>query len=277
MKPTRSWWQLTHVLPLAEHAMAAPGHQLTGAQVAAQAPTQPALIWTSSPANGFSPGGDWLDSNGTPGWYDPDGTIHQTEALTWRHPSSGQTGSPGQPDPGMGFLPLTHHDPRYARRRPALIDVLRRGARTGAHWFALDTTTTGPARFIVSDHRHDIAPPTATWVPANVTSPTIGDRWYPALIADGYTTGDGVIARFDPATVSAMAEYLLDRHLDRNPATDLMPGELPLLRIDGPAVAVLWSADDGLRERWVEVDRVYPDHDGRYPLGAFQWRWSIAD
>jgi len=177
----------------------------------------------------------------------------------------------------MGFLPLTHHDPQYARRRPALIDVLRRGARTGAHWFALDTTTTGPARFIVSDHRHDIAPPTATWVPANVTSPTIGDRWYPALIADGYTTGDGVIARFDPATVSAIAEYLLDRHLDRNPRTDLMPGEMPLLRLHDRAVAVLWSADDGLHERWVEVDRVYPDHAGRYGIGAFQWRWATAD
>ena len=52
-----------------------------------------------------------------------------------------------------------------------------------------------------------------------------------------------------------------------------MPGELPLLRIDGPAVAVLWSHDDGVRERWVEVDRVYPDHEGRYALGAFQRRW----
>src|SRR5439155_26391608 len=102
-------------------------------------------------------------------------------------------------------LPLTHHDHRYARHRPALIDVLRGGARTGARWFALDTTT-GPARFMVGDHRHDFALPTATWVAANVTSPTVGDQWYPALIADGYTTGDGVIARFDLASVSAMAE-----------------------------------------------------------------------
>src|SRR5436190_6551057 len=102
----------------------------------------------------------------------------------------------------MGFLPLTHHDPRSARRRPALIDVLRRGARTGAHWFALDTTGVGPARYVVADHRHDLAPPGATWVPAKVTSPTVGDWWWPALVADQYTTGSGVIARFDPPTVA---------------------------------------------------------------------------
>jgi len=129
--------------------------------------------------------------------------------------------------------------------------VLRRGARTGAHWFTLDTTTTGTARLGVSDHRHDIAPPTATWVPAAVTSPSVEDRCYPALVPDGYTTGDGVIARFDHATVQAMAGYLLDRHYDTDPATDLMPGELPLLRFDDP------------------------DHEGRYPVGAYQWRWSL--
>ena len=81
MKPTRLWWSLDEVLPLAEHAMAVPGHQLTGAQVAAWAPTQPALIWTSTPADGLTPGGDWLDSNGSPGWFDPDGSIHQAQPL----------------------------------------------------------------------------------------------------------------------------------------------------------------------------------------------------
>jgi len=269
---TRLWWRLSDVVPLAEHAMAVPAHRLTGAQVCAGQATQPALVWTSDPT------GDWLASNGVPGWYDREGASHQAQALTWRHPPSGANGSPGQPDPAAGFLPLTHHDATSAwRHRPALIDVLRRGARTGAHWFTLDTTTTGTGRFAVSDHRHDIAPPTATWVPAAVTSPSVEDQCYPALVADGYTTGDGVIARFDRAAVSATAEYLLDRHLDQNPATDLMPGELPLLRIDGPAVAVLWTHDDGLRERWVEVDRVYPDHEGRYAVGAFHWRWSATD
>jgi len=43
------------------------------------------------------------------------------------------------------------------------------------------------------------------------------------------------------------------------------------------AVAVSWSADDGVREWWVEVDRIYPDHAGRYTIGALGWRWSIAD
>ena len=154
--------------------MAVPAHRLTGAQVCAGQATQPALVWTSDPT------GDWLASNGVPGWYDPDGASHQAQAHTWRHPPSGANGSPGQPDPAAGFLPLTHHDATSAwRHRPALIDMPRRAARTGAHWFTLDTTTTGTGRFAVSDHRHDIAPPTATWVPAAVTSPSVEDQCYP--------------------------------------------------------------------------------------------------
>src|SRR5205807_6747509 len=103
MKPTRLWWPLREVLPLAEHAMAAPGHQLTGAQVAAKAPTQPALIWTSQPNDGSAPGGDWLSSNGTPGWYDEDGATHHAAACTWRPTVTGVTASPGQPDPALVF------------------------------------------------------------------------------------------------------------------------------------------------------------------------------
>ena len=277
MKPTRLWWPLREVLPLAEHAMAAPRHQLTGAQVAAKAPTQPALIWTSTPADGSALGGDWLSSNGTPGWYDEEGVTHHAAARTWRHRVTGVSGSPGQPDPALGFLPLTYYSlAKGWRDRPGLIDVLRRGARNGAHWFAFDTSIIGLDRFVVTDHRHDIAPPTARWVPAKVTSPILGDQRYPALIADGYTTGDGVIARFDAATVSAMAEYLQDRHRDRDPHTDLMPGELPLLRFTNTAVAMSWSHDDGVREWWVEVDRTYPDHEGRHAIGAFHMCWSTA-
>jgi hypothetical protein len=104
----------------------------------------------------------------------------------------------------------------------------------------------------------------------------VPDQVYPALIADGYTALGGVVARFELATVQAMAGYLRDRHHDTNPRSDLMPGELPRLRFDGPAVAVLCSHDDGLRERWVEVDRVYPDHDGLFPIGVYQWPWSAC-
>jgi hypothetical protein len=277
MKPTRMWWHLSQVLPLAEHAMAAPAHQLTGAQVAAKAPTQPALIWTSQPSD-RSAAGDWLSSNGSPGWFDRDGATHQAMAITWQHTATGAIGSPGQPDPAMGFIPLTYYSlTRGWRNRPGLIDVLRRGADAGAHWFAFESGAIGPTRFVVADHRHDIAPPTATWTPATVTSPIVGDRRFPALIADGYTTGDGVIARFDAQTVSAIAAYLLDRHDDRNPATDLMPGELPLLGFSNNAVSVSWSRDDGAREWWDEVDRVYPDHEGRYAISSPHWRWSIAD
>jgi hypothetical protein len=124
------------------------------------------------------------------------------------------------------------------------------------------------------------------WTPAAVTCPEIGDLAYPALVADGYTTANGstadrntaggLIARFDPTTVAAMLADLTDRHLDRNPATDLMPGELALLRFDGPALAVLWEHDDGCHSTMVEVDRVYPDGDGRFAIGAFQWAWRIA-
>lgn len=270
MTSIRLWWLLTQVLPLAEHAMAAPGHHLTGAQVCAGAATQPALVWTRDAA------GDWLSSNGTPIWYDAGGNHHQVTALTWGHPATGTLGSPGQPDPAAGFLPLTHHDHTQARSHwPPLIEILRRGTRAGAHWFTLDTTAANAADWYrVSDHRHDLAPTTATWVPANVTSPAVEDRVYPAMIADGYTALDGVIPRFDLTTAREMAAHLRDRHHDTDPRTDLMPGELPLLRFDGPALAVLWSHDDGLRQRWVEVDRAYPDHDGLFAIGAYQWHWA---
>lgn len=271
MTSPRLWWLITDVLPLAEHALAVPKHYLTGAQTCAGAATQPALVWTSDPA------GDRLSSNGTPIWYDADGNQHQIPAPTWHHPATGTVGSPGQPDPAAGFLPLTHHGHTDTRgHRPPLIEILRRGRRTGAHWFVFDTTATNPAdRYRVSDHRHDLAPTTAEWVPALVTSPAVEDRVYPAPIADGYTALGGAIPHFDLATVQAMAGYLLDRHHDTDPRTDLMPGELPLLRFDGPAVAVLWSYDDGQRERWVEIDRVHPDRDGLFPIGAYQWQWSV--
>jgi hypothetical protein len=131
MTSTRMWWLLRDVPPLAEHAHAAPWHHLAGQQVCAGEPSQPALVWT------HDAGGDWLSSNGNPIWYDADGH-HQAAALTWRHPATGATGTPGQPDPGRGFWPLTHYD--HATRwdhQPPLIDVLRRGRRTGAHWLAV--------------------------------------------------------------------------------------------------------------------------------------------
>jgi hypothetical protein len=133
--PTSIWWRLSDVVPLAEHAMAVPAHRLTGAQVCAGDTVQPALVWTSDPT------GDWLASNGVPVWYDHDGTDHQAAACTWYHTATGVRGSPGQPDPAAGFLPLTRRPPHPGRRahQPTLIDLLRKGARTGCHWFVLDT------------------------------------------------------------------------------------------------------------------------------------------
>jgi hypothetical protein len=277
--PTSIWWRLSDVIPLAEHAMAVPAHRLTGAQVCAGDTIQPALVWTSDPT------GDWLASNGVPVWYDHDGTDHQAAACTWYHTASGVRGSPGQPDPAAGFLPLTRRPPHPGRRahQPTLIDLLRKGARTGCHWFVLDTHPHAAAngtRYRVSDHRDDTVPEHTRWIPATVTCPEIGEAAYPALVADGYTTADsntagGLIPRFDHTTVAAMLADLTDRHLDHNPATDPMPGELALLRFDGPTLAVLWEHDDGCHTSVVEIDRVYPDRDGRFALGAFQWTWRI--
>jgi hypothetical protein len=170
MTPTRLWWPLTDVQPLAEHAMSVPTQRITGAQACARAATQPALICTSDPT------GDWLTSNGMPIWYDHDGTEHQVPALTWQHPANGATATPGQPDPAAGFLRLTHHNhPGRAHRGH------RRALVRPRHEHCRRRPVPGQRP------RDDIAPATATWVPANVTSPTVDGRVYPALIANNYT------------------------------------------------------------------------------------------
>jgi hypothetical protein len=92
--------------------MAVPVHRLTGAQVCAGDTLQPALIWTSDPT------GDWLASNGVPGWYDPDGTDHQATARTWYHTPTGVRGSPRPTGPRRRVPPA---DPVAAENavRPA--------------------------------------------------------------------------------------------------------------------------------------------------------------
>jgi hypothetical protein len=114
-------------------------------------------------------------------------------------------------------------------------------------------------------------------VPATVTAPAVGHGWYPTLIADGYQVGpDDVIARFDRATVEQMALDLIERHADDNPATDAMPGEFAVLGFDGDALVVWWERDDGCQTWLAEIDRVHPDAQGRYAVGAYLWPWRAV-
>ncbi len=88
-----------------------------------------------------------------------------------------------------------------------------------------------------------------------------------------------MIPRFDHATVVDVVADLTGRHLDTDPrtdpGTDPPPGGRALLRLDGPTVAVLSEHHDGRDTRLVEVDRVYPDRQGRYALGAYLWTWRV--
>ncbi|WP_327038071.1 hypothetical protein [Micromonospora maris] len=261
--PKRLWWHLDDVLPLAEHALAAREHRITGQQVLAKAATKAALIWDSEPD------GDWIGSNGVPLWYDKDGSPRRVQAHTWLHTPTGTRGTPGQPDRAAGFLRLdrTYRDPK----RQSLIKLLRRGAATGGHWLALDPTALHTTAGVeVLDHRDDIAPPDATWAPATVTADAVADLEYPALVAVDYTALGGVLARFDYATVRQIADDLdLVRIGD-------MPGEHPIITWDHDTAVISWEADDGHTTRRIEADRVHPDTSGRYSLAAYLWPWRTT-
>ena len=110
----------------------------------------------------------------------------------------------------------------YARGRLPVIDALRDGRPTGAHWIAIDLGDC--------------------------------DGVYPALVADGYPVhGDDVLARLDRDTVEQIAADLAVLN------TDSMPGELAVLCFDGDVLVVLFEHDDGVQTRQRETDRVYPN------------------
>jgi hypothetical protein len=168
-----------------------------------------------------------------------------------------------QHDAAQGFLPLTGG-------ASDLIGLLRDGARHGGHWFVLDTNPT-TARYQVLDHREDVVPPQATWVPATVAADrgSLGD--YPAQVADGYTALGGVIARFTREVVAQIESDLAVL------ALRAMPGEYPRIQMHGDVAVVYCDQDDGgIREHRVEVDRVYPDRDGYLTVGAYRWAWHLA-
>ncbi|MBQ1050832.1 hypothetical protein KBX50_20455 [Micromonospora sp. C51] len=262
----RLWFRIDDVLPLAEHAAATRAHRPTRQQYRAGLPEQAALIWS------HDTDGDWLSSNGVPHWYDADGAHHRAHAETWTHTATGATGNPVPADDGHGFLPLrTGH--RDGRRD--LLDLLRYARQQELPWLGLHPD---PARddtndrYRISRSRGDITPPLATWTPATVTCDVVGGGTFRAMVATGYTTlsRTGVLCRFPRYAVRRMAA-----HLDALHPGD-MPGEHPRLRFDGDEVTVEWEHDHGLGSRWIEHDRVAPDANGCYAVGAYQWPWTLT-
>ncbi|SRR6266511_1711244 len=268
MSTAHLWFRAEEVLPIAEHAIVCPERTITNAQIRAGARLRPALIWTSAGED------ELLSSNGVPRWFNEDGSEHAVAAHTWLHIHTGRRGVPTVTDDAQRFFPLRrrHRDGRYP-----LIKLLRTGAQHGGHWFVVDTdpaNAASPDRFTVLDHRDEIAPPDIIWIPATVTAPALAHGSYPALIADGYTVrGDDVLARFDRATVEQMVTDMAAVHADTDPATDPMPGEFAVLQCDGDVLRVLAEHDDGEQVHLGEIDRVYPDAGGLYPVGAYVWPW----
>jgi hypothetical protein len=66
---------------------------------------------------------------------------------------------------------------------------------------------------------------------------------------------------------------LLGVHADTDPRTDPMPGEFAVAGFDRDALVRSWIHDDGQHLHLTEIDRVYPDGDGLYAVGAYLWPW----
>ncbi|MFY1673959.1 hypothetical protein ACN27G_29070 [Plantactinospora sp. WMMB334] len=270
---SRFWFRLAEVLPIAEHALACPQHRITSAQAGAGDLLRPALLCTRIW------GQETLRSNGVPVWYDRhQDAVHGAQASTWWHRATNRRGTDEQPLPEHRILSLRQ---RHRGGRPPLITLLREGARRRAHWFAINTDPAladRPERFELHGHRDDIVPADAHWQQAVVTAAAVADGRYPALVADGYSTrGDDVLPRFDRRTVETMIADLDALHAGTNPHTDPMPGEYTVLRMHRGTVIVLWEHDGGSRTRLVEIDRVKPDPDGYYSIGAYHWPWTRTE
>ncbi|MBU8857746.1 MULTISPECIES: hypothetical protein [unclassified Micromonospora] len=258
----RLWFRVEDVLPLAEHALACPTHRLTRAQMTAGEHNTAALALRRRGSSGS------LRSNGVPLWHTSAGIEQVADGASWRRVDQ-------SPPPEQHFyLPLRHADPDGRR----LIDVLRAGRSLERTWLAVDTdvwpgTTLDAAHVDLVDHRAEIAPAGTRWRPAVVTSPRVDHRCYPALVADGYDTGEdgNLICRFDPHTTRHLVEDLSGPW---RAAT--MPGEHPLPRFDGTCLVLLEEMDLGDGIRLTINDRCYPDRDGYYSIGAYQWQWRAV-
>ncbi|MGA8117736.1 MAG: hypothetical protein WCA46_29215 [Actinocatenispora sp.] len=275
--PHRLWFRLDDVLPLAEHALACPAHRITRAQVLAHAPLRPALVVAGTPPVQV------LVSNGLPAWYSDRGAAHGVSTYTWRHThdtpqhhnhNHNHNDSDSDSDQGTGYLPLG-----VTSGPGSVIGMLRDARHTGRHWVTIDLDPANghlitPDHVQVTESRDNLAPADAHWIPATVTAQPVAHGTYPALVPDGYTTDVGfVIPRFDRATVEQIIADLAAIHTNPDMHRDPMPGEYPHLWFTGEVLIVLDEHDDGLTTTYHETDRVHPDLDGRYALGAYTWPW----
>jgi hypothetical protein len=264
----RLWFRLDDVLPLAEHAMACFTHRITGAQAAALAPSGPALIWSSTAVL------DLLTSNGMPLWYGDRGTTHAAEAHAWRD-AAGRYGTAWTDGYHTAYLPLTTRDGAHR----TVIGLLRGARYSGRSWVTVDIDPAdhhliGADRIHVVAGRDDLVPAGTPWRQATVTCRDVDDLPYPALIAEGYTSDSGhLLTRFDTTTIARMAADLdaVRANPDRN--SDPMPGEYPMLRLNGEVLTVAEQHGNGHAETYRATDRLTPDSNGYYPLGAYLWPW----
>jgi hypothetical protein len=257
------WFRLDDVLPLAEHALACERHSLTSAEVLAGATTSPALIFSSNPE------GAGLRSNGVPGWYDATGGEQRAHAQTWRHTQTGRSGHDHLGGYQDAFLPLT----------APVVHLLRTAHLTGHSWLSVhidsrDQHLITPYALQTSEHHGSPVPVSAYWKKTTVTCADVADTGYPALVPVGYTTTDGdVLPRFDRNTIARIVDDL--ERLRTGPHADTLPGEYPILRLRGDDLIVLEDQPDHGTWTYRQVDRLQPDRDGYFALGAYQWPWHI--
>ncbi|WP_319461445.1 hypothetical protein [Micromonospora sp. RTP1Z1] len=165
-------------------------------------------------------------------------------------------------------LPL----PRCRIGRRSLWRLLHKARLRRLHWISItvDPSRGGRVRYEAAASRGDVLPPGATWTPMAVTCDVVGGRAFRALVADGHTSIDdgAVLARFP-----RYAAQLMATHLDGLRLGD-MPGEHPMLRFDADTVVVEWEHDEFAFTRRIECDRINPDANGCYAIGAYQWPWT---
>ena len=56
-------------------------------------------------------------------------------------------------------------------------------------------------------------------------------------------------------------------------ASDRPQRDGPVLCFDGDVLIVSWEYGPGTETRCREIDRVHPDADGLYAVGAYLWSW----
>jgi hypothetical protein len=256
----KTWWRLTEVSPLAEHAMHTPTTNtplpLIGSTTAA-----PGLIWEQNDT-----GDETLRSNGSPVWHDENGQPHRAYAYTWTHPATGRSGTFHHAHPHGDLVLLEGHPEGSVR---PVIDTIRLGVTSGHHWLWMDPIR-WPFPVGTADHRDEIVPADATWIDSEVQAAALDGLCYPAVIAEGYEGADGVLPRFTRRTVAEIITDLAD--LNDNP--DSMPGEFPTVVFNGGIAVISWQQHSLSDERVLEIDRCYPDAEGLYALGAYQWTWT---